>query len=45
MKNIEKTTKGIINKYHRVLVGLAHADKGKKIKGCDCCFCKEEENV
>lgn len=38
-KPIEKVVKKIVNDYSRVLIGLAHYDEGKKVKGCDCCYC------
>lgn len=25
--------------HRRVLVGLAHSDRGEPVPGCDCCYC------
>lgn len=36
----DEAVKRIIKENHRVLVGLAHYDLGKKIEGCDCCHCQ-----
>ena len=35
----QNKVKKIISENRRVLVGLAHADKGEKQEGCNCCFC------
>ena len=44
-KKIEKLVGRVMKTHRRALLGLAHYDKGVKVKGCDCCFCGEVEQV
>ena len=40
----KKKVKKIIKNYKNTLVGFAHYDNGKKVKGCKCCYCREERS-
>ena len=42
---IEKAVKKVTTRYRRTLVGLAHYDEGKKVAGCDCCYCEPKEKA
>ena len=39
-REIEESVSRVIREYRPVLAGLAHYDEGKKVGGCDCCYCE-----
>jgi hypothetical protein len=41
-RDIKKMVKRVIKEHKRALVGFAHYDKGEKVKGCNCCYCKPD---
>jgi len=41
-ERIEQVVEKVIKQYGQALLGLAHYDKGEKVKGCNCCYCKED---
>jgi hypothetical protein len=43
-KRLEINVKRIVDYHMRVLIGLAHYDKGRKVKGCNCCYCAKGVN-
>jgi len=40
VERVMASAKRAIQTHRRVLIGLAHYDRGKVVPGCDCCFCE-----
>ncbi len=42
---MDERVKQIARTRSRVLIGLAHYDKGVKKENCDCCYCKPRKET